>query len=268
WRLAPPEAGVDPRFLQMLIAWEDRRFADHHGVDPQAALRAGAQALRHGRVVSGASTLSMQTARLLERGTTAEWGGKLRQARLAMALERRIGKQGIMALYLRLAPYGGNTEGVRAASLMWFGREPTRLTPAEAALLVALPQAPEARRPDIAPRREAARLARNRVIDRAETVGILDAEAADLARAAPMPTTRRAFPSHAALLAERLRRENPGMTRIETTIDPHLQRGVEALIARAVSRETERLSAAAILADHQSGEILAEIGTADYGDTP
>ena len=268
WRLAPPAAGVDPRFRQMLIAWEDRRFSEHAGVDPRAVIRAGAQALRHGRVVSGASTLSMQTARLLERGPTADWGGKLRQARLAMALERRIGKAGIMALYLRLAPYGGNTEGVRAASLMWFGKEPTRLTPAEAALLVALPQAPEARRPDIPARRAEALIARNRVLDRAEAEGILDAEAADLARAAPMPTTRRPFPNHAALLAERLRRENPGALRIETTIDPQLQRAAEGLIARAVAGQSDRVSAAAILADHSSGEILAEIGTAAYGDTP
>lgn len=268
WRLAPPAAGVDRRFQKMLIAWEDQRFEAHNGIDPRAVVRAGLQALRHGRIVSGASTLSMQTARLLERGPTADWGGKLRQARLAMALERRIGKEGILGLYLRLAPYGGNTEGVRAASLMWFGKEPTRLTPAESALLVALPQAPEARRPDIPERREGALIARNRVIDRAETVGILDAEAADLARAAALPTKRRAFPNHAALMSERLRRENPGALRIETTIDPQLQRTAEALAARAVASMSDRVSAAAIVADHRSGEILAEIGTAAYGDTP
>lgn len=268
WRLAPPAAGVDARFQKMLIAWEDQRFTDHAGVDPRAVLRAAAQAVRHGRVVSGASTLSMQTARLLERGTTAEWGGKMRQARLAMALERRIGKEGVLSLYLRLAPYGGNTEGVRAASLMWFGKEPTRLTPAESALLVALPQAPEARRPDISARRETAEIARNRVLDRAEAAGIIDAEAAELARSAPMPTARRAFPNHAALLAERLHRENPGAPRIETTIDPQLQRAAEALIMRAVKGQSDRVSAAAILADHGTGEILAEIGTASYGDTP
>ena len=268
WRLAPPAEGIDPRFLQMLVAWEDRRFADHKGVDPRAVIRAAAQGLRHGRIVSGASTLSMQTARLLERGPTADWHAKLRQARLAMALERRIGKDGIMALYLRLAPYGGNTEGVRAAALMWFGKEPTRLTPAEAALLVALPQAPESRRPDIPARREAARIARDRVIDRAQALGILDAQAADLARAAPLPTARRAFPAHTALLAERLRRAHPGAARIETTVDPQLQRATEALVARATASQSERVSAAAILADHTTGEILAEVGTADFGDTP
>ena len=138
WRLAPPRSGVDPQFMAMLIAWEDRRFADHDGIDPRAIARAGWQALRHGRVVSGASTLSMQTARLLERGPTGDWRAKLRQARVALALERRLGKARVLDLYLRLAPYGGNTEGVRAASLMWFGKEPRRLTPAESALLATL----------------------------------------------------------------------------------------------------------------------------------
>ncbi|TXB71302.1 penicillin-binding protein 1C [Paracoccus aurantiacus] len=268
WRLAPPAAGVDPRFQKMLIAWEDRNFDTHRGVDPRAVARAAAQAIWHGRIVSGASTLSMQTARLLERGPTADWRAKLRQARLAMAMERRIGKEGVLSLYLRLAPYGGNTEGVRAATLMWFGKEPTRLTPAEAALLVALPQAPEARRPDIPARREAARIARDRVIARAEQAGIINAEAAELARGTPLPTARRAFPAHAALLAERLRRQHPGAARIETTIDPTLQRAAERMVARAVAGRSERVSAAAILADHQSGEILAEVGTADFGATP
>ena len=266
WRLAPPQSGVDPGFLKMLVAWEDRRFADHHGVDGLAVARAGWQALRHGRVVSGASTLSMQTARLLERGTTGDWRGKLRQARVALALERRLGKDRILDLYLRLAPYGGNTEGVRAASLMWFGKEPRRLTPAESALLVALPQAPEARRPDLPDRRAAARAARDRVLHRAETLGLLTPEAAATARAAPLPDRRRAFPALAPLLADRLRREHPGAPRIETTIDPTLQRRAETVAARAVAGQGGRLSAALILADHGTGEILAHVGAAIFAD--
>ena len=92
WRLAPPQEGVDPRFLAMLVGWEDRRFHTHDGVDRRAVLRAAWQALTHGRIVSGASTLSMQTARLLERGETGDWRAKLRQARVALALERRLVK--------------------------------------------------------------------------------------------------------------------------------------------------------------------------------
>ncbi|VDS10503.1 Penicillin-binding protein 1F [Paracoccus haematequi] len=267
WRLAPPQQGVDARFLAMLVGWEDRRFHDHDGVDCRAVLRAAWQAVAYGRIVSGASTLSMQTARLLERGRAGDWRAKLRQARVALALERRLGKDRILDLYLRLAPYGGNTEGVRAASLMWFGKEPRRLTPAEAALLVALPQSPETRRPDLPQARAAAQVARDRVIDRALSLGIIDAEAAETARATPLPRHRRSFPAHAALLTDRLRRENPGATRIETTIDPRLQITAERLAARAVAGQADPVSAAILLADHGSGEILAQVGAAQFADS-
>lgn len=268
WRLAPPPGGVDPAFIDMLLVWEDRRFRSHAGVDTRAVLRAVAQSLRRGRIVSGASTLSMQTARLLERGPTGDWRGKLRQARLALAMERRLTKDQILALYLRLAPYGGNVEGVRAASLMWFGKEPRRLTPAEAALLVALPQSPEARRPDRPAGRAAARIARDRVLARARAAGLIDAETEAAARATPLPDRRRPFPAHAPLLAQRLAAESPGAARIETTIDPALQRAAEAIIARAVQAQTAQVSAAALLADHRTGEVLASVGTGQWSDQP
>jgi penicillin-binding protein 1C len=132
-------------------------------------LRAVLQAVWNGRVVSGGSTLTMQVARLLEEGTTGEVAGKLRQMRVALALERRLTKDQILQLYLHLAPFGGNLEGVRAASISYFGKEPPRLTPAEAALLVAIPQSPETRRPDRAADR--AEAARNRVLARAGAKG-------------------------------------------------------------------------------------------------
>ncbi|SFA54461.1 penicillin-binding protein 1C [Paracoccus halophilus] len=262
WRL---DAGsVDPLFLDMLLLWEDRRFQDHDGVDARAMLRAGWQALRHGRVVSGGSTLTMQVARLLEEGPTGEWAGKARQVRLALALERRLGKSGILDLYLRLAPYGANVEGIRAASLQWFGKEPRRLTPAQAALLVALPQSPERRRPDRFP--EAARAARDRVLARAARAGLISGSDAQAAVAEPVPRERRAFPALAPLLAARLVNAHPGALRIETTIDSRLQRRAEQLAARAVRGRGPRLSAAIVLADHRSGEILAEVGAADWTD--
>ena len=152
WRLAVEPSQVDPFFLRLLIAYEDKRFLDHNGVDPRALLRAGWSLITTGRVTSGASTLTMQVARLLEDSGTGRLTGKLRQIRVALALERHLTKDEILALYLHLAPYGGNVEGIRAASLAYFAKEPRRLTPAEAALLVAIPQSPEARRPDRAAR--------------------------------------------------------------------------------------------------------------------
>ncbi|MFN7001782.1 MAG: transglycosylase domain-containing protein, partial [Elioraea tepidiphila] len=166
-------------YLRMLLAYEDRRFYQHSGVDPRSMTRAVLQALWNGRVVSGGSTLTMQVARLLEEGTTGEVAGKLRQIRVALALERRLSKDRILQLYLHLAPFGGNLEGVRAASISYFGKEPRRLTPAEAALLVAIPQAPESRRPDRAADR--AEAARDRVLARMVGAGVIDEAEAEAA---------------------------------------------------------------------------------------
>ncbi|MEI4484682.1 penicillin-binding protein 1C [Frigidibacter sp. MR17.14] len=262
WRLDP--GPVDPAFLALLTTYEDRRFDRHAGVDPLAMLRAVGQALVQGRVVSGGSTLTMQVARLIEGSGTGRLAGKLRQIRVALALERRLTKDQILDLYLRLAPYGGNIEGIRAASLAWFGHAPRRLTPAEAALLVALPQAPEARRPDRDA--QAARAGRDRVLARAEAAGLIDAAGAAAARAEPVPQRRRDPPQLAPQLADRLRAENPGMGVIRSTIDAGLQRSLQDLAARAVVNAGQRLSVAMVVVDHRSGEILASVGGADWGD--
>ncbi|MEH6775248.1 MAG: transglycosylase domain-containing protein, partial [Cereibacter changlensis] len=143
WRMAVTPGAVDAGYLAMLVNHEDKRFRQHPGIDLRAMARAVGQAVWNGRVISGGSTLTMQVARLLEESGTGKVAGKLRQMRVALALERRLGKDEILSLYLLLAPFGGNLEGVRAASIAYFGKEPGRLTPAEAALLVAIPQSPE-----------------------------------------------------------------------------------------------------------------------------
>src|SRR5690606_7874235 len=125
WRLPVELADVDRRFIDMLLAYEDRHFAEHGGIDWSAMLRAAAQYVgAGGRIVSGGSTLTMQVARLLEGEPTRNLWGKLRQMVHAQELEARLGKQAILELYLTLAPYGGNIEGIRAASLAYFGKEP------------------------------------------------------------------------------------------------------------------------------------------------
>lgn len=263
WRLQP--GPVDPGFVGMLLAYEDQRFYRHSGVDPLALIRAAGQSVMAGRVVSGGSTLTMQVARLLEEGPTGQWHGKLRQMRVALALERRLDKQQILDLYLRLAPYGGNLEGVRAASLSWFGKEPRRLTPAESALLVALPQSPVARQPDRSPER--AMIARERVLDRAVAAGLLDADQARGAGATALPNARRPFPALAPHLTARLHRENPGLQRITTTIDASLQRAAEALARRSVAGQTAQITVAMILADHKTGEVLAQVDGAEWTST-
>ncbi|WP_212522707.1 penicillin-binding protein 1C [Actibacterium sp. MT2.3-13A] len=265
WRLAVSLDAVEPLYLRMLIAYEDKRFFSHPGVDALALTRAVAQAAWNGRIVSGGSTLTMQVARLLEDSGTGQWKGKIRQARLALALERELSKQQILALYLNRAPFGGNLEGVRAATRAYFGKEPARLTPAEAALLVALPQAPTARRPDRYPDRAAR--GRDRVLERMERAGVLSGAQAQSARRAPVPRARHPFPALAPHMADRALAANPTAPLHRLTIDATLQAQLEALAARAVLGRGAALSAAILVADHRSGEILASVGAPDFTDS-
>ncbi|MGL5010424.1 MAG: penicillin-binding protein 1C, partial [Paracoccaceae bacterium] len=262
WRLAVDPTAVDPAYLAMLVAYEDKRFYDHGGVDFLSMTRAVAQAAWNGRVISGGSTLTMQVARLLEDSGTGAVGGKLRQIRVAWALEERLTKDQILTLYLHLAPFGGNLEGVRAASLSYFGKEPRRLTPAEAALLVAIPQAPESRRPDR--HADLAEAARARVLDRAVGDGLLDPDQAIAARTEPVPTRRLPFAAYAPHLADRLRAEAPMVATIRTTLDLGLQKQLEALARQVVDGQGDRLQVAIVVADHRSGEVLASVGSAAY----
>ncbi len=258
WRLRTTLDAVDATYIKMLIAYEDKRFYSHAGVDPVAMLRAAYQALTQGKIVSGGSTLTMQTARLLEDGTTGKWAGKLRQIRVALALERRLSKDEILTLYLNRAPFGGNLEGVRAATRAYFGKEPRRLTPAQAALLVALPQAPETRRPDR--HRDAARAARARVVERMLSAGVLDSDMAKTAGSEPVPAQKHPFPALAPHMADRA---VAGGVR-QLTLDATLQRKLETLAKTALQGKGDDLSIAILVADHTTGEILASVGSAAY----
>ncbi len=262
WRLPLAVHEVDPRFLALLKAYEDKRFDRHFGVDPLALVRAGWQMARHGRVVSGGSTLTMQVARLIEPRAERSLATKLRQMLRAVDLERRLSKSDILALYLALAPYGGNLEGLRAASWSYFGKEPRRLSLSERALLVALPQSPETRRPD----RHAANLVRVRaaVIARAARAGLATEEEARQALAEPAPQARQRFPMLAAHVAERQRdalREtrDTAYTR-RTTLDAQWQAALEQLARERIAPLGARLSGAIIVVEHATGKVRAHVG--------
>ena len=182
--------------------------------------------------------------------------------RARLEIERAHDKPAILELYLALAPYGGNIEGLRAASLSYFGREPKRLTNAQAALLGALPQSPEARRPDRAP--EAARRARDRVLARALARGVLSAAEADAAMAEPAPRERRPFPMHAPHASEEAQRANPDASVLRLTLDARLQAALEMLAREAAERLGPKLSVALVAIDNASGEVRAHVGGADY----
>jgi len=262
WRLPATSKDVDQRYLAMLFAFEDGRFYEHRGVDMFAVGRAALQLALHGRIVSGASTLTMQTARLLDQRHERTLGGKALQMLRAVQLERQLSKHEILDLYLRLAPFGGNIEGVRAAALAYFGKEPNRLSVAQAALLVALPQSPEARRPD---RFAASALrARNRVLDRALKAGVITQPEAERARAEIVPTSRREFPMLAPHLAEAEVAAFPKRAIHRLTIDRDKQVAMQALVAERAELLGDRLSSALLAVDHTTGEVIAHVGSPGY----
>ncbi|MGA1802777.1 penicillin-binding protein 1C [Rhizobium sp. HT1-10] len=265
WRLKTTAADVDPQFLRMLVAYEDRRFYDHHGIDIMAMARAVVQFVSHGRIVSGASTLSMQVARLIEPRPERTFGAKFLQLARAIQIERRLSKAEILDLYLTHAPYGGNLEGIRAASLAYFGKEPRRLTVAQSALLVALPQLPERRRPDR--HLKAAEAARQRVLTRMAVAEIVGESEAERAEASPVPARRLQLPAYAAHLAEAARRREPGVAEHHTTLKRSVQQGLEAVARESAARLDPKVSLAMVMADSRTGEILGEVGSANYFDS-
>jgi penicillin-binding protein 1C len=262
WKLPVTSDDVDPRYLAMLKAFEDKRFDHHSGIDPLGMLRAAGQMLLNGRVVSGGSTLTMQVARLLEPREERTLSAKLRQAVRAVELEQRFDKARILDLYLTLAPFGGNLEGVRAASFAYFGKEPKRLSTAEAALLVALPQSPETRRPDRFV--EAARKARERVLERVEQAGLATSDEVAAARSEPIPTARRPFPNLSPHIAEQAVAEAPTERVQKLSLDARLQAALEGLARERSLGLAPQVSIAILAVDNETGEIRASVGGVDY----
>ena len=264
WRLAATRTDVDPRYLEALLAYEDKRFPSHRGLDPLALGRAAYQLVSQGHIVSGGSTLTMQVARLLEPRRERSLDAKIRQALRAVQLEAALSKDEILALYLTLAPYGGNLEGARAASLAYFGKEPRRLTLGQAALLVALPQAPEARRPDRFP--QAAKRARDRVLDRIAGNGAYSDEEIARAKQEEVPKGREPMPLLAPHAADQAISSAPQERILKLTIDRRLQKILERLARDRAHVLGADMSVAMVAIDNATGEVLARVASPDYFD--
>src|SRR5437868_734859 len=251
WRLKTTVDDVDPVYLALLKAYEDRRFDAHWGVDPLAAARAAGQWIERGRIVSGASTISMQAARLLEprqlQGGQRGLLTKVIQSARALQLEWRYSKREVLAIYLTLAPMGGNLEGARAASLAYFGKEPKQLSAAEAALLVAIPQSPTRRRPERSP--VAAQAGRDRVLARGLQDGVIDRAQYDMAISRPVPTQRLALPMNAPHLATWLAGQSPGAV-VPTTIRLQLQSALGQLVADERGQMDDKAQVAMVVVDN------------------
>ena len=217
WRWSMPLEDIDEQYIETLLAYEDRYFWHHPGVNPLSLARALYQCILAGRVVSGGSTLTMQVARLLDPHRRS-LGGKLKQMLRALQLEAHYSKREILQLYVDLAPFGGILQGVGAASYAYLGKPPTELSVAEAALLTVLPQRPSRLRLDRHPAQ--AQKARDKVLNRLHKRGLISEavwQQAKLERVALAPTLR--LPMEAPLASRRLTVEMPGQPMIRSTLD-------------------------------------------------
>jgi penicillin-binding protein 1C len=261
WRLKTQVRDVNPRYLKILKAYEDKHFDEHFGVDPTAVVRAAAQYLGSGRIVSGASTLSMQAARLLGPRRPRGLITKAFQMVRAVQLEERYSKDEILSIYLTLAPFGGNLEGVRAASLAYFNKEPEALDLSESAVLVALPQSPARLRPD---RHGLAAIAgRKKVLDRMVAEGVVTQSDVNVAEHEGVPSIRLAMPMIAPHLAYHLMTSTKA-ARIETNIDANLQQSIERLAVQESAYFDDHASLAIVVVDNKTRDVLAYVGGTDY----
>lgn len=261
WRNPVALTQVSPLYVEAVVGYEDRSFWWHPGVNLFALARAGAQWVRHGHIVSGGSTITMQVARMID-PTPHTLAGKLHQILRALQLEAHFSKREILELYLNYAPMGGVLEGVDAASRAWLGKPPSNLSHAEAAMLAVVPQAPSLLRPDRFPER--ARQARDKVLRRMADRWPAPVVADALTEPVYAQTIRE--PMLAPLLAERLRRGARGKLRVTSTVDADLQSTVEALLLERVRTLPRHASCAALVVDNATLEVRAYAGSADFSD--
>lgn len=264
WRFPVRLDDVAPEMQRVLVASEDRFFRLHPGVNPFAILRSAWINMRAGRVVCGGSTIQMQLARLAwprERTLKA----KFVEAFRALQLGRLYSKDQLLELYLNMAPFGGNIVGIGAAARFYCGKDPARLSLGEAALLTVLPRAPRGYDPVEHP--EAAKGARDRLLDVLARRGVVSYEEAEEAKAQELPARMRTMPLQAPHLARELQERfgRPGSAEtivIKSTVDGRAQRLVQAIVRGRMPRLREQglENAAVVVLEHKTREVRALVG--------
>jgi len=257
---------ISPYLVRATLAAEDQRFQRHGGVDARAVLRAAWQNVARRRIVSGASTLSMQVVKHADR-TPRSLAGKVRQAWQAVRLDLRVEKDVILETYLNTAPYGLNLVGCEAAAQRFFGKPAAELTLAEAALLAGLPKAPGALNPLRDGR--AARARRQYVLRRMLEEGYITEAACRRAANEPLGAAWHPLPDLAPHLALRLKPLAAQRRRLQTTLARETQAVAERLVARHVAAFGGEIgNAAALVIDAPAASVLARVGSADFFETP
>ena len=262
WRYPTSMSNVSPHYLTALINYEDRQFWRHQGINPFSMVRALWQRLKNGRWISGGSTLTMQVARILD-PHQKNLSGKLWQMFRATQLEYHLSKEEILTLYLNYAPFGGPIEGVEAAAYTYLGKSASDLSLSESALLAVLPQSPSRFRPDRHHQR--AEKARNKVIKRLVCYGIWTSDEAKLAMEEAVYAEFNSRPMIAPLLARQLAKRYSDQTLIKTTVDLDVQQPIADLVKQYSMRFSETTTAAAVVLENRSLNVLAYVGTAEFG---
>ncbi|WP_079715551.1 penicillin-binding protein 1C [Parapedobacter luteus] len=262
WRF-PIADTISEKFIECIIAFEDKRFYFHPGIDPLALLRAGWQNTTGRRVVSGGSTISMQVIRMSRNKPRTVWQ-KCIEAFLAFRLEVSYSKTAILRMYCANAPFGSNVVGLDAASWRYFGRASQQLSWAEAAMLAVLPNAPSLIHPGR--NRQLLLAKRNALLDKLSAQGTLDSATAALAKLEPLPDKPRPLPRLAPHLLDRFRKEyrqlGTGTTRLETSLKANLQQQIADIIDRHHRSLSANgiLNAAALVLNVETGNALAYVG--------
>ena len=257
YRIYKPLHAIAPVVIRATLLQEDRYYDLHPGINPVSVIRSAFQWLLSGRIHSGASTISMQVARLRFHLRTRTLRGKLIQMARAVQIERHYSKDQIMEAYLNLAPYGGNIEGIEAASEIYFGKSAGELTQPEAAALCVIPQSPARRAMLFGKENPALTAAQNRLLSRMGSAP--EAQEFRASRSCQHPNLAPHFTRQV------LHAESNGSD-IATTLDLDLQRMLEGRIASYIDAERPRgvTNAAAILVDTHGMQVLAQVGSADF----
>lgn len=258
WRIPVNINQIDPDYLKYLITKEDKNFYTHFGVDFKAIGRAFYQNITKNKIFSGASTLTMQTARLLE-PRPRTYLSKLIEIFRSFQLEYHYSKKEILQFYINLVPFGGNLEGVRTASLAYFKKEAKHLLASEIALLISIPQSPTALRPDRYP--DQALRKRNQTLAVFYHKKFMNKETYLAAIQDKIPSKRYIFPNLIPHLAYKLRNE---AKIVQTTLNKQIQEKLIQLLKETSKNIPKNANACAIIHNHQQNALVAYVGSTDF----
>ena len=229
WRFLPSDT-IPQAFEHCILEFEDAYFYYHFGINPVSLFRAVWQNISSNKVVSGASTISMQVIRLARPPTSRTFWNKFYEIFLALRLEVHYSKNEILAMYLAHAPFGGNVVGLRAAAWRYFSRPPERLSWAEYATLAVLPNAPALIH--LGKNRDLLKAKRNRLLLKLQKEGYLSQENYQLSLLEKVPQNPMDLPQEACHLLDHLQKKNKTISEFKSTIEEHTQVQSQAILDR------------------------------------